>query len=185
MSSNNTVYLLVGQRGAGKSVYAEKIVSRQPAVSMISRDTVLMRLFGSTELNPYGGQSEYGGIVTQRLLRRVISTKTNLKLIFDYWTGRSRERQILNQWLRRHGAMKVVALYFITPLPLVNEWFWKKPGIAKSKEMRTRPDEGLCFFCEDAPSQDYELFHKLASDIDSDGFDKVIRINPLEPVITL
>jgi predicted kinase len=185
VNSNNSVYLLVGQRGAGKSVYAERILSQQPEVSIISRDALLMKLFGSTTLNPYSGGLEHGGAMTKDLLHQTLSTKTNLKLIFDYWTGESRERRSLNQWLRRLGAEKVVALYFVTSLPLVNEWFWKKPGIAKTKEMRTRPNEGLCFFSEDAPSSDYKAFHELASDIDSDGFDEVIRINPLEPVITL
>lgn len=185
MNSDNAVYLLVGQRGAGKSVYAEKILSQQPEILTVSRDAVLMRLFGSTDSSPYTGQSEHGGMVARRLLRRILSTRTDIKLIFDYWTGESRTRQSLNQWLRRHGATRTVALYFVTPLPLVNEWFWKKPGIAKVAEMRTRPDEGLSFFSEDAPSRDYKLFHELASDLDADGFDEVIRVNPLEPVITL
>ncbi|OGZ04002.1 MAG: hypothetical protein A2648_00160 [Candidatus Lloydbacteria bacterium RIFCSPHIGHO2_01_FULL_41_20] len=185
MQGDNTVYLLVGQRGAGKSVYAEKILSQQPGISFVSRDVVLTRLFGSTDLSPYSGQSERGGAVTKRLLRRILSTRTNLKLIFDYWTGEGRDRRNLNQWLRRHGAVRVVALYFITSLPLVNEWFWKKPGVAKAKEMKTRENEGLTFFSENAPSRDYEVFHRIASDIASDGFDEVVRINPLEQVIFL
>ena len=123
--------------------------------------------------------------MTKRLLRRVLVTRTNLKLVFDYWTGESRARQNLNRWLREHGAKRTVALYFVTPLPLANEWFWKKPGIAKMEEMSTRQNEGLCFYSKGAPSRDYEVFHELASGIDSDGFDEVIRINPLEPVITL
>lgn len=185
MHCKNTVYLLVGQRGAGKNVYAEKILSKQPEILFISRDAVLTRLFGSTDLSPYSGQQGYGGAVTKRLLRRTLSTRTGIKLVFDYWTGESDTRQSLNQWLRKHGAARVVALYFITPLSLVNEWFWKKPGIAKIREMKARTNEGLCFFSEDAPSRDYEMFHELASNIASDGFDEVIKINPLEPVIVL
>ncbi len=185
MNSDNAVYLLVGQRGAGKSVYAEKIVSQQPDVSIISRDAILKELFGSETSNPYSGELEHGGLIARDLLSEKLSTGTNLKIIFDCWTGRSRERQTLSKWMRRQGAARVIALYFVTALPLVNEWFWKKPGIARAKEMKTRPDEGLCFFLEDAPACDYELFHELASGIDSDGFDEVIRINPLEPAIML
>ncbi|MBI4065748.1 hypothetical protein HY412_00955 [Candidatus Kaiserbacteria bacterium] len=185
MHGNNALYLLVGQRGAGKNVYAKKILSRQPEVLLISRDAVLMRLFGSTDLSPYGGQQGYGGEVTKRLLRRTLSTRTNLKIIFDYWTGESRSRQSLIRWLHNHGATRVVALYFITPLQLVNKWFWNKPGIAKMGEMGVRQNQGLCFFSEGAPSRDYKIFHELASDITSDGFDEVIRVNPLEPVIVL
>lgn len=182
---NNIVYLLVGQRGAGKSVYAEKIVSQQPEVMLVSRDAVLVRLFGSTDSSPYSGQSQYGGAVTKRLLRRVLVTRTNLKIVFDYWTGESRDRQNLNRRLREYGAARTIALYFVTPLPLVNEWFWKKPGIARMEEMSARPNEGLVFYSKGAPSRDYEAFHELASAIDADGFDEVIRINPLEPLVTL
>lgn len=185
MHGNNTLYLLVGQRGAGKNVYAEKILSRQLEVVLISRDAVLTRLFGSADLSPYDGQKGYGCEVTKRLLRRTLSTRTNLKIIFDYWTGESRSRQSLVRWLHNHGAERVVALYFITPLQLVSRWFWNKPGVAKMGDMSARQNQGLCFFSENAPSHDYELFHKRASDITSNGFDEVIRINPLEPIIVL
>jgi len=38
---------------------------------------------------------------------------------------------------------------------------------------------------EETPLHDYKIFHLLASDIDSDGFDKVVRINPQEEIIAL
>jgi len=180
------VYLLVGQRGAGKSFYAEKIRLRQPEVALISRDAILIKLFGATNLDPYSGQLEYGGKVARRLLRQVLSAHTNSKVIVDYWTGDSYDRRTLNQWLRKYRATKVIALYFITPVDLVNEWFWKKPGIAKTSEMQARRDEGLSFFSEEAPFRDHYVFHQLASNIKLDGFDEVIKINPMEePVIVL
>jgi hypothetical protein len=179
------VYLLVGQRGAGKSEYARKIVSQQPEVLIVSRDAILERMFGSINTDSYSGQLECCKEVMMRLLHRKLSTQTNLKLVLDCWTAGERSRRDLNQWLRTHSATKIVALYFVTPLEFVNEWFWKKPGIAKVREMKSRRNEGLVFFLEDAPACDHEAFHKLASNITSDGFDEVIRINPLEPVITL
>lgn len=186
MQGEKIVYLLVGQRGAGKSFYANKIVSRQPEVVLISRDAIRVKLFGTTHLDHYNGQSEHSGKVTRRLLRLALLSQTNSKIILDYWTGDSCERRVLNQWLRKHGATKVVALYFMTAVEFVSDWFWKKPGIAKIKEMRTRPNEGLSFFSELAPTRDYYVFHQFAAGIALDGFDEVIKINPVEePVITL
>jgi predicted kinase len=185
MESNNTVFLLVGPRGSGKSEYLKKIVGQQVGVSAVSRDEILIRLFGSVHSSPYTGELSVASMVLSRLLRRRLSTQTNLKLVLEYWTGGSRERQRLMTELRKQGASKVVALYFVTPVELVSEWFWKKPGIAKVSAMKNPQPEGTVFFSESAPFRDYELFHQFATEIDSDGFDEVIRINPLDPAIVL
>jgi len=182
---NNVVYLLVGQRGSGKSQYCERLSKAQPEFSVISRDEILIRLFGSTDTDPHGGEQHMARCTMGRLLRRKLSTKRGLALILDAWTGGSRERQMLIENLRGYGADRIVALYFITSLETVNAWFWKKPGIAKFKEMAARRGQGLSFFSEDAPAHDYELFHRHARDIDEDGFDEVIRIDPEKELITL
>lgn len=62
---------------------------------------------------------------------------------------------------------------------MVSEWFWEKPEVAKSSDMRNRQGENLTFFSEDAPIHNHKLFHRWASKIDSEGFDEVVRINPL------
>ncbi|MDP2934794.1 MAG: AAA family ATPase [bacterium] len=185
MEKNNTVYLLIGQRGSGKSHYARRIIENQPGLSAVSRDEILLRFFGSVDTNPYTGAQYLAQEIMHRLLRRKLSTQTGLRLILDAWTGESRERKLLISRLRQHGATRVVALYFITPLETVNSWFWKKPGIAKMKEMKIRQEKGLLFFSEDAPAHDYKIFHECASRIDSNGFDKVIRINPQKELVVL
>lgn len=178
MKEGNVVYLLVGQRGSGKSHYAKQLIEKQPELSAVSRDEILIRLCGSTHADPYSGVHFFAYQIMHRLLRRKLSTQKELSLILDMWTESSRDRKRLIRTLKEYGATRVVALYFTTPVEVVSSWFWKKPGIAKMKEMRTRQGEELIFFSEDAPARDHKLFHKLASHIDSDGFDEVIRIDP-------
>ncbi len=185
MKKGNTVYLLVGQQGAGKSHYAKKLIRNNPELVLISRDEILMRLFGSAYRNSYTGDHHHAESEMHHLLKDKLAKQDGVKLILDTWTGESLERNILINKLRKYGAKYVIALYFITPPEVVNLWFWKKPGIAKAKEYHTKKDEGLIFFPEGAPIHDYKIFHLLASSIDSEGFDKVIRINPQEKIITL
>ncbi len=185
MDKNNTVYLLVGTRGAGKSHYAQKIVENQTAFSIVSRDEILIRLFGSTHTDPYSGAQYIAMMVMDRLLRRKLNTQQNLRLILDCWAGERRERKSLMKMLRQYGASRVVALYFVTPIEFVQEWFWKKPGIAKSGERRAPGGEDVVYYSESAPDHDSKLFHKLAKKIDTDGFDEVIRVNPVQELITL
>ncbi len=179
------VYLLVGQRGAGKSYYAKRLLTAQPELLLISRDEILVRNFGSTDTNPYGGTQWYALKAMHRLLRFVLRTRPTAKIILDCWTGDSKERASLVQKLIEYGATKVVALYFITPREIVNDWFWLKPGIAKMEEMRSRKGENLVYFSAEAPLRDHEVFHQFAQQIDSDGFDEVIRINPLNELVFL
>ncbi len=184
-TGDNTIYLLVGQRGAGKSHYAGRLIKNQPELSIVSRDAILIRLYGSTDTDPYSGAGHSVQKIMHRLLRRKLSTQTNLRLILDTFTSDSRERKLLINKMREYGATRIVALYFVTPLEIVDQWFWEKPGIAKMSEMSARRGEGLVFFSENAPGRDYKVFHELASQIDSDGFDEVIRIDPQKELVVL
>ena len=183
MPKNNNVYLLVGPRGSGKSTYCEKLVANQPELSIVSRDAIMVRHFGSAETSSYVNPSEFIGPCMQRLIRRKISLGKDLKLLLDAWTGDSTDRKTVISTLRWYGANRVTVLYLVTPVELVKKLFWKKPGIAQMSEIRRRQGEGLTFYSEDVPERDYANFHKHAINIDSDGFDQVIRVNPLEPLI--
>ncbi len=181
----NNVFLLVGQRGSGKSYYGKRLVENHPELTVVSRDEILVRRFGSVHTDPYSGAGYYAQEILYRLLRRKLGTQTNVKLLLDCWTRDSRERKNLLRKLRSYGANRVVALYFVTPLKTVETWFWQKPGIAKIRDMKNHQGERLSFFSDDAPRHDHELFHKLASKIDSDGFDKVMRIDPTKKLVVL
>lgn len=185
-SGEKCVYLLVGQRGSGKSYFANRLLTNQSDLVLVSRDEILVRKFGSTDTSPYGGERWYAGNVLDRLLRFILHTRTNVGIILDCWTGDSAERASVVRKLREYGATRVVAIYFLTPLEAVNSWFWLKPGIAKFEEMGKHGGEKLVYFSPTAPAHDYELFHRLAKRIDHDGFDAVLRIDPSnEDFVTL
>lgn len=179
------VYLLVGQRGAGKSYYAGRLLTNQPELSLISRDDFLVRKFGSVHLSPYSSAPWYAQEVMKRLLRFVVRTRPMFKIVLDSWTEDSEERGQLIRELKGYGTIRVVALYFVTPREIVSSWFWRKPGVAKMSEMGKCRGENLSYFPEDAPLRDYDVFHRLAQDIERDGFDQVIRIDPQICPITL
>jgi len=185
LKEHNVVFLLVGPRGAGKSTYAAKIVEHNPGSLLISRDAILIELFGSEHTDPYSGAGYYAMETLFDRLREKLVEKTGSSIVLDCWTGSSQERQYLVKKLRSYGASKIIALYFNTPLAFVEQWFWDKPGIAKMQDMRHLQGKGLIFYAEDAPKRDFDLFHEFAKNINDDGFDQVIQINPLEEPITL
>lgn len=179
------VYLLVGQRGSGKSFYAKRLVEKYPELLLVSRDEILIEKFGSTDTSAYDGSQEYAGMILHERLKIELSVRENARLILDTWTGYSRERKYLLEDLRKYGANHIAALYLTTPLELVNSWFWQKPGIARTSEMRMRKGQDLSYFSDDAPARDYKTFHELAQGIDSDGFDEVIRVEPQGELVSL
>ncbi|PIP55528.1 MAG: hypothetical protein COX06_02905 [Candidatus Zambryskibacteria bacterium CG22_combo_CG10-13_8_21_14_all_42_17] len=172
------VIVTAGTRATGKSTFCDKALALDPSMIEISRDKILLELFGKTALNPY-----YNGFfyVKEKIWENAKKALVpqDVKMIFDVWNGDSLDRKLILRKLREYGADRVVAWYFITPIEIVEEWFWKKPCIAKIGAHRSQQGENITFYPEDAPQRDHELFHKLASDIDSDGFDEVVRINPV------
>jgi predicted kinase len=186
MTKNNSVYLLVGPRGSGKSQYGIKLHESHSDLSVISRDEIIRRLCGTEHPDSYSGGIEIATDIMHRLLRRKLSTKTTISIVLDCWTGGSHERKALIRKLHEYGATRIVALYFVTPVEYVKVWFWQKPGVAPMSEMGARQGETrLVYFAENTPERDYRIFHRLASRIQTDGFDEVIQVNPLEPLIAL
>lgn len=185
MLNNNTVFLLVGQRGAGKSFYAERLKGLHPEIDIVSRDEALLKRFGAVSFGGYGGELGHMKRAISRLLRMKLRKSSGTRLVLDYWTLTSKERQAWIHELREYGAEKIVALYFVTPVEVVSEWFWKKPGIAKMSQMKALRGQGFTFFSEDAPANDHRVFHMFAEGIDTDGFDEVARINPVESLFSM
>ena len=106
-------------------------------------------------------------------------------IILDCWTGDEHDRRGLIACMRQIGATRVVALYFITPPGVVEDWFWKKAGVVKASERGKRPEKDLAFYPSNAPRTDYRRFHKLARSISKNGFDKVIKIDPRKELVVL
>jgi GTPase SAR1 family protein len=186
MNEKKIVYVVVGQRGAGKSTYCKQLIDAYPQLLYFSRDDLLVKLFGKTDLDPDSGGCEYVMKALNGAIREKLSMTGGIQILLDVWTSTKEERSQTIERMRMWGADKVVALYLVTPLELVKIWFWKKPGIAKISEMKTHPGEGLLFFSSSAPANDYEIFHnKLCKEIDFECFDQVVRVHPLDPLIIL
>lgn len=173
-----TVFLTVGTRAAGKTTYCKAQVARDHSLVCVSRDDVLMKLFGTASLDPYCGGHDQANITMWKMVEKALE-ETDVKIILDAWNGNSSERRYILSRLRSLGAERIVAWYFVTPVELVSQWFWKKPGIARISEMKSRRGEkNLAFYSVDAPEWDHEHFHKCAAGIETDGFDEVVRIDP-------
>jgi hypothetical protein len=144
-----------------------------------------MQHFGSVHNDGYAGAGFYAHQLMEDILRQELGKESTGRILLDCWTGESTERRILVSRLHDFGADRVIALYFITPAEVVEDWFWRKPEIAKTSERGIRQEKRVCFFDEGAPRRDHALFHRLASEIDSDGFDEVIRIDPQKVLLVL
>ena len=172
-----TVFLTSGTRGAGKSTYCSKIIKNNSEISLISRDEILIELFGQTELDSYGDGHYYAyEIMWERVNKQLKSVGVNGKdfqMILDCWNGFPEERQRIIRKLREAGADRVVIWVFTTPLETIIRWF---------DEKNRNKDEDREFerkINKSRSRHDYELFNELAANIKKDGFDEVVYINPL------
>ena len=159
------VILTSGPRGAGKSRYCKTIVQQSPEIIIVSRDDVLMELFGKTSLNPYDGSMHYGYDVYWKRIQEILKLD-NYFLIMDCWNGTSGERINTIRTLRMSGVEQVICWQFITPLQDCLKWFFQK------EDSRGYIESGI--------RRDYALYHELAASIEEDGFDSVVKINPLQ-----
>lgn len=187
-NSEHVVYLLVGPRGSGKTSYIARLMERDPDLKTVSRDDILVEACGTTSPDSYSGAHIFALEEGLNRLKEIIKSGPKTKTIYDHWTGTNGERWRLIRHLRDAGATRIIALYFLTPVEYVKQWFWQKPGIApfsKMREIQEQGEKGFAFYPNDAPEQDHALFHEYAAGIDSDGFDQVIRVNPLDELVVL
>jgi predicted kinase len=162
----NTIYLTSGPRGSGKSTYSKKIVSQLPNTIFISRDEILIELFGKTSLDPYEGGHHYVMDILFGRLEKILQNVTGMHVILDCWNGFPQERRHIIQILNGMGAVRIICWVFVTPMDICIQWFMSKPG-----------SKG---FSESGQKRDYSLFYEEAKNIRSDGFDQVYYINPLQ-----
>ena len=178
MNTQVIVYVLIGQRGAGKSTFAQKLSARQPEIRIISRDTIPMDTFGRIDYDSYSGNLGYAEEAVWCEVGKILVSGC-AKVVLDHWSWTTRDRQFIIRKLREFWVTTVVALYFKTPLEFVEQWFWTKPKIAKGSEAeRIGYKQGFTFYLDDAPQRDFESFHCHAKTIFSDGFDQVIEVDP-------
>ncbi len=159
------VFLTAGPRGAGKSTLCEKAALTSSDIQLISRDNILVELFGQSSFSPYDGPYPFIAAYEKALgLLTQAFAAGNIIPLFDYWNGTSVERKKLIASLKECGAEEVSCLYFTTPLETTLEWF-------KSKE-----DRGVMYI-ESSVTDCYNRYHKEAESIKTDGFNSVHTID--------
>jgi adenylate kinase family enzyme len=168
--------LPVGPQYAGKSTFCKGIVSAHPEVVYVSRDEILVEMFGSVWLSEYTGKHLLGldrmwSIVSGQL------RKNDVTIILDTWNSHVSDRMNIVGKLRSLGADTVTAWRFITPEATCFRWFLKrapfKPGSSEKwtkLRLKARRHDSR---------RVYQFFH--SQPLGDKLFDEVVEINPLEP----
>lgn len=157
------VFLTIGPQGAGKSMFCKNAVTQHPSIIWISRDEILMRLFGTVWLSRYTGGHEFAFRCMWKIVQRRLR-KPEVVLILDCWNGFAEERIHICSELRARGADEIVGLHFITPKNKCVEW-----RACKAPEKTSLTKENY--------ARDYDLFQQQPVE-EKQGFDSIIRIQP-------
>ncbi len=158
------VFLTCGPRGAGKTTYCHMIKAQYSEVEIISRDTYLTSLYGTTILPEATSADRMHKINLLMIDRLKEIIKTSDKVILDYWNNSSAGRKTTIKTLRDIGFDKVLCWYFTTPLKVCDVWVQKKVDTDYTYAKQYQSS--------------YELFHRGAENISEDGFDEIVSIDP-------
>ncbi|MES2224426.1 MAG: AAA family ATPase [Patescibacteria group bacterium] len=159
-----TVILTCGPRGAGKTTYVNNFALQYPGTEIVSRDDILISLYGSTTTVRTFMEDQKTGDTAMDALREAI--KRSDMTILDFWNRTGLGRKNTVKALRETGFDKVVCWYFTTPLEICTEWIQRKSD----------SEYISAWFYE----FDYRSFHERAASVFTDGFDEVITINSSE-----
>lgn len=163
-----TIYLTSGPRGAGKSAYCKKVAVLNPEFKLIIRDEILVELFGTTSLSPYEGGHFHAQEVVFEMIEKLLSSAGDINIVLDFWNGFPGERIAMIKRLKKLGADRVFCWQFQVAVDICVKWFFQKPD-----------SKG---YSESGIKKDHALYYEMAENIERDGFDKVFRINPCDPV---
>lgn len=108
------VILTVGPQGSGKSTFCEGIAAAYPDIIIVSRDAILLEMFGSVWLSPHTGEHYAGKEKMWKILSKHL-TCDSATVILDCWNGSADERLAITNKLRELGANKIEAWRFTTP----------------------------------------------------------------------
>ncbi|NCS99204.1 ATP-binding protein [Candidatus Parcubacteria bacterium] len=160
----NTVVLTSGPRGSGKTTFTKRITSEKPEIISVIRDEIFIEVYESVLLCPYTDDPTIGYHAVMQKVKHHMHQQKDSTIILDHFTGFSWQRKLMIERLREDGADCVLCLYFLIPLETCIKWFMKK--------------EDINGFSKHSVVWDYNLFYEKSSDIEEDGFDKVIYIDP-------
>lgn len=174
-----TVILTAGPRWSGKSTFCNQIVQSHSEIVLVSRDAILIELFGSIYFSAYSG----GHWIALKKIWEIIAEyikQSEILMILDCWNGFANERIIITKKLRSLGVESIGAWYFITPEDVCLKWFMREI----EGEIKSKSSKWIKFHKEvkqESYLHDYRLYHSQPVD-STQGFDFIKKINPLEPL---
>lgn len=173
--------LTVGPQGSGKSTFCEKVIAANPHVQLVSRDKILIEMFGTFRFDGYSGQYKEGW---EELWKRVKTAlrKDDALVIVDAWNDDALSRVKITHTLRRFGADLLAAWLFSVPQEVHTEWLfarWKQenPSPEKSSAFREMSDKAR----RDSFRRHHQFFEESPV-TDTEDFDFIRIINPQNPV---
>jgi GTPase SAR1 family protein len=173
------VVLTVGPQHVGKSTFCKEIIKSHPETVLVSRDAILTDLFGSPYLDGYSGGHFIALEKMWKMMARQLKRRS-VVIILDCWNGPNNERCEITRKLRDLGTEIIGAWYFVTPEEACLGWYMEKvlaDKHAKSPEWeKFRQETSRVSFLDH-----YRYFYEAARVNHRQGFDFVMKINPLEP----
>ena len=173
-------YLTAGPPGAGKSTFCKQVIVAHPEIVLVSRDQILIAMFGTVWLDAYSGGHE-AAIEQMKAIARDALLSKNASIILDCWNGYPSERESIVSMLRQYGADYVEAWVFTTPVNVCVEWRLQREAERGGEEWQgdrlemTRKIRSISY------ASDHELFHSFPTN-KSQGFNKVRHIDPTQPL---
>ncbi len=166
------IILTIGPQYAGKSTFCEKIVALDPSIQFVSRDRILIDLFGTVWLDPYTGGHHAAYEKMWRLIRTLLKNNPDCLLLLDCWNGPNEDRKRIIEKLRRYGVTDVLGWYFVTPKKQCIEWSLLRDPPKDSDAERGRKQRAIHY------GYIYDNYH--SQEVRGErGFASIMSVNPL------
>jgi hypothetical protein len=171
------VIVTSGPMGSGKSTYCNQLLNFNPLLTLISRDAILIELFGTVWLDSYSGGHFYAQDIMWKRVAEALKPDS-VFLILDTWNGSGSERQHITSKLRQLGADWIIGHCFITPEKTALRWYIKRQSIGRENDAWYIRQLNADYQADNF-HHDYLLYHSHGV-TEEQGFDQVCYINPLQ-----
>ena len=164
------VILTSGPRGSGKTTYVNFIKKENPEVIVISRDEILLELYGTIYLKRYWERGSH--IFVWNRIKEIIdlaSQKSSYKIILDFWNRTFEDREQIITKLRDLGVERIICWKFIVPLDACLSLFSQKDDICGAEKYFSK--------------KNFYDFYRNMEEIYNNGFDCIETIDPFQLVI--
>jgi adenylate kinase family enzyme len=174
------VFLTSGPPGAGKSTFCEQVIATNPEIVLVSRDQILIAMFGTVWLSAYTGEHKAGWDRMWKIVSEKLRLK-NTSIILDCWNGYPSKRMVITSRLRHYSADYVEAWLFTTPQDVCVEWRLQREAEQGGEEWKDDRLEATKKYKAISYAADHNLFHSMPTD-ETQGFNLVRYIDPTQPL---